>query len=315
MIDIGINYIKENSECYKLLKEFNYINTLKFPGKTCDEEELNNFISFVTSNDFKIDLHGLPGMKPAFSCDNLTFRGNLQFNKLQQLFGENTDIYRFSTHIGIDNKDRIANYEEKQLEKNWNENYNFLKKNLTEIFKQNVDIGLENIPGGFDFDKKTLIPEYVSENWKKADFGVFDIAHAKLSAKDLNMEYSQYLNKLKNKEKVKILHISGNHSLYSEYANKPDKHVLINTEEFDDIINTLEEFDNLDLVVSEYAYNSLYSSKKETIIEAVTINTLVKYRNIELSKKIFNHIRKVLEDDISNIKEVLNKLKSYLGED
>lgn len=306
MIDIGINYIKDNEECYKILKKYNIINTIKFPGKVCNIEELQNFLKFSKENNLKIDLHGLPKMKPSFSCNNDVFIGNIDFNFLNDVFKINKSINRISTHMGLDNMDRLSNYTQIQLDNNWKANYLSLKSNLEGILEKNIQIGLENIAGGFDYDIKTLTPEYASENWKMADFGVFDITHAKLASEQLNISYKNYLEKIKNTEKVKILHVSGNFSDSEQYKIKPDKHVLISTQEIEDIVDAINRFKYLDLVVSEYAYNSKYSSKKETIIEAVTINKIVSTNDAEIAKSIFKYLSENLNDDIANVDEILS---------
>lgn len=305
MIDIGINYLSENNECYKLLKRYNVINTLKYPGRTCNYEELKKFLKYTHDNEFKIDLHGLPKMTPSFSCNNNLFIGDVDFKFLEEIFRINNKINRISTHIGLENNDRLEYYKENELEENWLNNYKSLQNNLEKILKRKIEIGLENIPGGFDFDIETITPEYVSENWRKADFGVFDIAHAKLSANVLNISYDEYLKRLSNIEKVRILHISGNIDSTEKYYSKPDKHVLISVLEIGDILKTITAFEKLDLIVSEYSYNTRFSSQKETIIEAVTINKIITTCNKDLSIKVMKYLEENLNDDISNAEKIL----------
>ena len=308
MIDIGINYLCENEESYKILKKYNVINTLKYPGKRCTFEELEKFLVFTKNNGFKIDFHGIPCMKPAFCCDNKIVVESIDFDKLKSLFAINNEIYRISTHMGVDNKEKLTDYTEDELETNWNKNYKTLKSKMEYALGRAVEIGLENIPGEFFFDPETVTPEYINENWDKADFGVFDTAHALLSCKTLNMSYDEYLAKLQNTNKVKILHIAGDTNSTEQTRDKIDKHVMICQEEIDDLIKTINLFENLDLVDSEYVYNTKYSGMKETIIEAVVTKKMVETRDVEECKKIMTYLETNLEDDISNAEALLKDI-------
>ncbi len=308
MPDIGINYLSKNEESYKVLKKYKCINTLKFPGRLCTFEELKKFLVFTKSNDFKIDFHGIPGMLPAFSCDNRRVIESIDFNQLKQIFLINNNIHRISTHMGINNKEKLTDYSKKQLIDNWKKNYITLKNKLENILNHKIEIGLENIPGEFCFDPKTLMPQYLSENWKMADFGVFDITHAKLSCKTLNMKYGDYLAQLKNTDKVKILHIAGNTNTTECLKYKVDKHTMLCTEEISDIIKSINKFRKIDLVDSEYVFKTKYSSLKETIIESVTIKKIIETKDEEKSKGIMRHLEKYLKDDISNVERILDNI-------
>ena len=57
MVDIGINYLAGNDECYKILREHNIINTIKFPGRVCDYEHMEQCINCASMLGFKVDLH------------------------------------------------------------------------------------------------------------------------------------------------------------------------------------------------------------------------------------------------------------------
>lgn len=308
MVDLGINYLHENEECYKLLKKYNIINTIKFPGKTCTFDELEKFLLFAKQNGFKLDFHGIPGMKPAFCCDNRIVVQNIDWNRLEKLFSINNSINRISTHVGIDNKEKLTDYTESRLEENWEKNYISLKEKMENVLGQKIEIGLENIPGEFCFDSATLTPKYVSNNWKRADFGVFDITHAMLSCKTLNMQYEEYLNQLENIDKVKILHIAGDINTTEEMKNQIDKHVMISQDEIANSIKTINKFKNLDLIDSEYVYNTKYSSNKETIIESFIIKTMVETRDEEKCTNVMKYLEQNLKDDISNAEELLQKI-------
>lgn len=296
-MDIGINYITEldmpqnrYDEIYKMLIKKGYINTLKFPGKYCNYNSLEHFLQIATDTGVKMDIHGLPGMVPAIHSKNFT--KNIEWEKI---IPKLKNCKKISTHMGLENKDIMANYVEGTLETNYKE----IKEKL------NCEIGVENIPSGFEFDKKTLTPEFITETWKKVDFGVFDISHAKLAARELDMTYQEYLEKIGNKEKVKILHVSGNITEIGSRKNERDKHVLINYQEIKDIIQLFDQFTNTKLIISEYAYNSKYTYEKELIIEAIVLNTIVKTLNVKTAQKILEYLEQNLNDDISNIEELM----------
>ena len=139
----------------------------------------------------------------------------------------------------------------------------------------------------------------------KADFGVYDISHAKLSAKDLGISYEEYVERLGNKEKVKILHVSGNIDDTGKYEYKPDKHVLINEKEISDVIKLFEQFKNVDLVVSEYAYNTKYSYEKEIVIEVMILNEIIKTKNEQEIRNKLKFLQENLENNLSNLEEII----------
>lgn len=306
MIDIGINYLAGNDECYRVLKEHNIINTLKFPGRVCDYSHMEACFKLAKELNLKIDLHGLPGMTPAFSCMSDNFVKNVDWEKLKEVFKINDDINRISTHIGLEHADSFDKYLEKDVNEKWKKNYCDLQKGLEYALGKKVEVGLENIPGGFKYDIKSLTPEYISENWKLADFGVYDISHAKLASNALKIDFEEYINKLTYLDKVKIYHVSGNNDKVGVYVSKPDKHVLISEEEIDDVVTCKKMFPNLDLIVSEYSFESKYSIGKELAIEATILNAIAKN---EETKKIIEKLRFMEEnllDDISNLNQILS---------
>lgn len=305
MIDVGMNYITQfdfpinkYDNVYKFLVENQYINTLKFPGKYCNYQTLEKELELASKIHTKVDIHGLPFMIPSIHSNN--FLKDVEWEEVKKILTNGKNITRFSTHIGLENKDKIANYKEQELESNFQRNVIELREQMQNILNNQIEIGVENIPGGFDYDKQTITPEFISKSWQKVDFGVFDISHAKMAAKDLKMSYEEYLEKIEHKEKVKILHVSGNIDKTNQYENKPDKHVLIDKSEIKDILKTLNVFKNLDLIMSEYAFASKYSYEKELLIEAITLNTLVKTRDEEKTRKVLSYLKQNLKEDISN---------------
>ena len=104
MIDIGINYLTDldgnnnkYDNIYKFLINENIINTIKFPGKYCDYENLDMFISFAKQTNTKIDLHGLPGMFPCMSSKKLL--ESINWDVLKEKLRSSGGIYRISTHM------------------------------------------------------------------------------------------------------------------------------------------------------------------------------------------------------------------------
>ena len=308
MIDIGINYLAGIDECYKILKKHNIINTIKFPGRVCDYEHMEACLRLAKELNLKVDLHGLPGMTPAFSCMSDNFVSKVDWEKLKEVFKINNDISRISTHIGLEHADSFSNYSNEDVEKKWRKNYNDLQKGLEYALGKKVEIGLENIPGGFKFDTKSLTPEYISENWKLADFGVYDVSHAKLAAKTLKIDFNEYMTKLTNLDKVKIYHVSGNNDKVGLYDNKPDKHVLLSEEEIEDVIKCKNMIPNLDLIVSEYAFESRYSVAKEVAIESIILYLIARDEELGKIKQKLRFIEENLLDDISNLEKIISKI-------
>jgi len=313
---VGANFLTEKVEdkmqasynkIYHTLLTYGYLDTLKYPGKFCDIESLLLFLDFTEKQHCKIDIHGLPGMLPA-THDRRLIR-NVGWDDLPTQLWSNPEFYRISTHIGLDNVNPVSDYTAEEFEQNFQENKKEMKQHLCEKTGREIYFGGENQPGGFGIDLATLTPEFISEIWAKMDFGVFDIAHAKNAAKDLKISYEEYLARLTNRERVKILHVSGNVDTTGKYANKPDKHILTNVSELEDIQKTIQEFPNLDLVLTEYAYASKYSYEKEIAMEIVTLHTLVKTKNVEKAKGVLTMLEKELSEDASNLIVVLEKIK------
>ena len=119
------------------------------------------------------------------------------------------------------------------------------------------------------------------------------------------MFLKEYLKNLTSKDKVKILHISGNIDETDKYKDRIDKHVLVNKKEIKDIIKTINEFPNLDLIDTEFAFNTKYSFEKELIIEVITLNMMSRKMNEDEIYKIYDILSKKLKNDISNIEEII----------
>lgn len=313
---IGANFLTEKVEgtieakynsIYQILITYGYLDTLKYPGKFCDTKSLLLFLDFTNQTHCNIDIHGLPGMLPA-THDRRMIR-NVGWDDLPIQLWENPEFTRISTHIGLDNVNPVSDYTQEEFEQNLQENIQEMKRHLKEKTKREILFGGENQPGGFGIDLATLTPEFISEIWAKMDFGVFDIAHAKNAAKDLGISYDEYLARLSHRERVKILHVSGNVDQTGKYANKPDKHVLTACAELEEIEKTIETFPELDLVLTEYAYASKYAYEKEIVVEVVTLATLIKTKNSEKAKGVLTMLEQELAEDASNLIVVLEKIK------
>ena len=316
MIKIGINYIAEKKEngtldniydnIYTSLIRHNYINLLKYPGRYCSLEELQYCINMVNKNKIYIDIHGLPGMIPA--THDSTFCSNINWEQIPQNLWKLNHSSRISTHIGLVNHDRLQNHTSDYLTNTFNSNISKMKEYLFNYSGFNFDIGGELQPGGFDFDVDTLSAKFIGNVWKDMDFGVFDITHAKLICNELNISLSDYLKNLDNKDKVKIIHIAGNTDITNSYSAKPDKHVLTTIEEFYELNSILKYFNNVDSIISEYAYPTRFNTKKELCIEVINLYfTLNKIDKLEYVSK---YLETQLKQDTSNLEYVLTVLKT-----
>lgn len=77
------------------------------------------------------------------------------------------------------------------------------------------------------------------------------------------------------------MHISGNVDNTGKFKNKLDKHLMMDKTEIKDIIYTIKNFKNLDLIISEFAFNSRYSFEKELKIEMKTLKMIVETLDVE----------------------------------
>ncbi len=300
MIQIGCNYIVNQDgknrydDLYSYLVKNNYIDILKFPGKLCNYVEFNNCLNLVNKLKIKIDLHGLPHMEPRTHSKRML--KNIEWNKLTNNLMVLNNKKRISTHIGAENNENIneATYI-------LNENIKYLKDKFYEKYNEEIKFGGENQSGGYKLPLVEISPKTISDTWNTLDFGVFDISHAKLAAIDLKISYEDYLKSLFNKEKVKILHVSGNVDQTGKFGDKVDKHLMMDKTEIKDIIKTIKEFKNLDLIISEFAFNSKYSFEKELIIEMCTLNKIVKTLDEKECIKTYDYLSANLDDDLSNL--------------
>lgn len=314
-MEIGANYLTEKRNektvsifdtVYEFLIQKGYLDVLKYPGKYCDYNSLDSLLKLVEKTNCKIDMHGLPGMIPATHDKNMM--SNIKWEKFSESLWKNQSFKRYSTHIGLDSTDQVSNYEKEEFEKNFQTNFENFKEKLNQKTEREIQFGGENQPGGFGIDLKTLTPEFISNIWSKMDFGVFDIAHAKSASQDLGISYEEYLKRLLFVEQVNILHIASNIDQTGKYPNKQDKHLMMAEADLEDILKTMEVFPNLDLVITEHAYNSKYSYEKEIVIEIVTLNKLIKTKDIEKAKKVMLKLEKELKENLENIEEVLEKI-------
>ena len=289
MIEIGCNYIVNKDgkniydDLYKDLIKNNYINVLKFPGKFCNKEELENCLKLAKENNIKVDFHGLPHMEPRTHSKRMI--KNIDWHNLPANLMDLNNKKRISTHIAAEINENINETKEILFE-----NINSLKSNFLKLYKEEIKFGGENQPGGYGIPLEEISPETISYMWKILDFGVFDISHAKLASKDLNISYNEYLDLLTSKEKVKILHISGNVDSTGKFENKLDKHLMMDKTEISDIIYTIKKFKNLDLIISEFAFNSKYSFERELNIEMKTLKRIVETLNEEECINLYENL-------------------------
>ena len=317
MINIGINYIVERNESgivnnlydniYDIFIKHNYISILKYPGRYCNLDELSYCINLVNKNNISIDIHGLPGMVAATHDSH--FCSNITWDKIPSKLWKLNHNSRISTHIGLVNHDRLQNHSLQDLNNTFYSNMEKMKNNLLFHSGLSFEIGGELQPGGFDFDKQTLTPEFIGNVWNEMNFGVFDITHAKLICKDLNILFTDYLKSLPNKDKVKIIHIAGNTDITNSYLSKPDKHVLTTIEEFYELNSILKYFTNVDSVISEYAYPTQFYTQKEICMEI--INLYFAITNVLKLDSVFNLTSTKLENDASNLENLLLILEKY----
>ena len=97
-MDIGINYLdKEFDKVYGILIENKFINTLKFPGKYCTLEELENCIDICKRYNIKIDIHGLPKMVSAVSSNS--FIKDVQWEEISKIIKRYNKVTHISKYL------------------------------------------------------------------------------------------------------------------------------------------------------------------------------------------------------------------------
>ena len=310
MIKIGCKYLLDDNgtnkydNVYKYLIKNNFLQVLKYPGKVCNVQTLNYCINLAKERNIKIDLHGLPLMQPRTHGYNIT--KNIKWYELPDDLKSYIYKNRISTHIAADNGKDIFS---KECHDNYIENIKSLKQKFKEKYKIDLKVGGENQSGGYKLPLREISPDTISKMWCEMDFGVFDISHAKLDSIDLNMSYNEYLDKLQYINKVKILHISGENDLTGKFINNPDKHVLIHESEIEDIQKTINIFNNIDLIDTEIAYNTVYSLEKELVIEVLTLNLLINKLDKNEIIENMKYLKNNLNEDLSNIDEALINIK------
>lgn len=307
MLNIGCNYIISDNcknvydDLYTFLVKNKLIDILKFPGKFCNDYEFESCLNLVRKLNIKIDLHGLPKMEPKTHSENML--KNIEWNKLPNDLFNFINKNRISTHIGAEKGQNIDD-----LNNIFFKNIKLLKEKFYSKYNKEIEFGGENQSGGYNLPLNVISPKTISNIWGMLDFGVFDISHARLDAIDLGITYKEYINELRNKDKVKILHVSGNVDRTGRFKNRIDKHLMMDKSDIKDIINTIKEFPNLDLAITEFSFNSKYSFEKELVIEICTLNKIVKTLDEDESIRIYDFLSDNLEEDISNVNELIHKI-------
>ena len=111
MIQIGCNYIVNEDgkniydDLYKNLIKNNYIDILKFPGRFCNTEELNNCLKLAKENNIKVDFHGLPHMEPRTHSKRMI--KNIDWHSLPANLMQLNNKKRISTHIAAEINENI----------------------------------------------------------------------------------------------------------------------------------------------------------------------------------------------------------------
>lgn len=303
---LGTNYISGiNEEVYKVLLKSNYIEILKYPGISGAFEELEKFVNCVLRLDAQIDIHGIPGCRPA--THDKDFINNVEWTKLKEYLRPIKDkINVYSTHIGTFNsateKNLYTIHEKEKSDEIYNNNIKELRKRLNNIAGHDVYIGGEMQSGGFGIDLEVLKPEFISASWESLDFGVIDYAHMSTGAKDLNITLEEYISRLTDKDKVKIMHVSGNE------LNKtnPDAHTCISKNEMYKILEVIKNFKNIEKILLEFCFEYKYSKEKEMVISIVTLKHMIENQNIH----VYDYIEQNLQNDCSNLQEILDNISN-----
>lgn len=244
MIKSGINYISS----MPISEIRNAIEVLKFPGVRCNQEELQQFLTELPS-EIQADIHGLINFKPLWNATNITAQANNSSNKWLM---QKVRAKHFSTHIGQfeGDGDPIDNFQE---------NLYSMRKLFPEIRLGGENVfSLVNKQGKPNYlTLETTSPQFINFVWEQLDFAVFDIAHAKIAARDHATSFKEYVKAL-NPEKVEIIHISGGVNqmgFNSDNPNEVDLHIPCTHQDFIELQEVMEIFSNVKMVVSELAYS------------------------------------------------------------
>lgn len=303
---VGINYLSNvKEEIYGILKKEGFLDILKFPGEKCTLEELNLFIACVQKYDLEVDIHGLPGVIPAIHDKD--FIKNLDWNSINPLLFSCKGAKQYSTHIGLKNGDKVSNYSQEEIETNLQNNIKNFKQEVQHRFHKKVTVGGEMKPGGFQYDPITLTPEFISKTWEKLDFGVFDIAHVELIAEDMGISYEEYRKRLSHTNKITTVHVSENKSPL--YPQNPDTHVMISEKKIRRLFVLLQEYKNIENILSEYTFQGYDTMEKEVAIDVIIIKTMIQTKNLEKTLQVYEFLKQEIKKDCSNIQEIINIVK------
>lgn len=259
MIETGINYVSSisKSTTWKLIQEGS-IQVLKFPGIRCTFEEMNQFLNSLLPT-VKADIHGLINFTPAWNSRQIAQKTTMTING--PLF-KRTGSKSFSTHIGYyaGDGDPILNFEQ---------NLKSMRKLLLgirlggeNVFSLRDNSGRESL-----MTLESCSPDFINFMWEKLDFGVFDIPHAKIAARDHHLSFEEYLKALDTK-KVEIIHISGGTpQVIKVNLKKVDPHLPCSLDEFLELKQILPYFPNVKQVISELASSKGTKGKKTLLKE------------------------------------------------
>lgn len=307
-INIGINYLEHISpEILQFLTNTDTINTLKYPGTRCDMESLQLFLDmFQKLRDqginVKADIHGIPGVNGKILEENITAQVS-DWSKVLPLFTQ-TGSRVFSTHIHA-----RSDIPRDNAIKNANNNIHELRKHLP----AGTQIYLENLFADFGQYARQMIadPNFIKEIVECADGMILDVSHVSVAAYDLGMSFEDYIKHF-DSSKVKMIHLS--HSTVPYYGKVwadddwVDLHTPCDINDYEMLIKALQHFPNVETVCSEIAYgedkdNTAAKTRralteKEYVTDALALNAAVRYRNIELVKRVLQTKRPLTERDL-----------------
>lgn len=306
----GVNFLGVlNPNVYRLLNYYGYLSFLKYPGISCNFEELNKFIGIAKELNVVVDIHGLPGLIPRLHakhiCDNIDWE---RVSKdLFSLRGSNV----FSTHIGAD---KLFMAKQKDFDAVLRKNMYAMKNTILVKYNRSIiNVGGENQPGGRIYPQIFITPEFVGHAWEILDFGVFDVSHARLAAEELGITFEEYVERLKNRDKVKIIHISGC-DLSVKNPIKRDSHIVTTIREYQILLSILPKFKHVKRIASEYAYHKRHSNLptvKDLVTETITLHTALETRDISKTEEMLTYLKKQKMHTAQEVEKVLKRISGH----
>lgn len=165
-------------------------------------------------------------------------------------------------------------------------------KRLKDIF--NMKIILENVPASIEHKENMFFssPEFICKAVRDNDCGfLFDIGHARVAAKNLNIPFNEYVSRLPMERLIET-HLSG--VMLLKNGRITANHSKMNEEDYEFIEEAIKKYKTLEVITLEYGS----FMKRDTVLDYPIVDDT--HINKEAKKEIIyqlERLHKIIEEN------------------